>query len=43
MVDGCQDQTDIIAAQIIFDLATLTDLQDFVNNATNNECQQLTS
>jgi len=37
----CAADTDPIAATIAGDLSTLKDLQDFVNNATANECQSL--
>jgi len=37
----CAADTDPIAAAIAGALPTLTDLQDFVNNATDNECQIL--
>ena len=39
----CSADTDPIAAAIFGQLDTLTNLQDFVNNATNNECQSLSS
>jgi hypothetical protein len=39
----CSADTDPIAAAIAGGLTTLTDLQDFVNNATDNQCQSLSS
>ena len=37
----CSADTDPIAAAIAGGLPILQDLQDFVNNATDNECQAL--
>ena len=42
-IPECSADTDPIAAAIAGQLSTLTDLQDFVNNATDIECQRLSS